>query len=360
MIDLNDCNEIISKDPDGYLKLLKETPEMCRQNNKEFNKNDWEKVSFDKILVSAMGGSAIGADLAKYLIENQTNLPIQIVRDYVMPNWLDENTLFLAISYSGNTEETISGYLEARKKKAKIFVITSGGKLSDLARSDKYPIWHLPKNLPPRTAWGLSFFTILSYLTKQNAAHFDDQQMEDMFLMMEKMIIENEEGIEVKENLAKQIAIGLQKTIPIVLGAQHLGAVARRWKGEFNENSKIPSYYEEFPELNHNSQQGLECSEELKKSLNFLILNSDSYHERNILRAKVIYETLVKTGFSATEIKIGGKSEADSIVGAVVLGDYISVYLAFLLDKNPVLFTAIEDLKSFLKTEEYVNRILNI
>lgn len=358
MINLNSTDEIKNADPDGYLEILQKTPEMCRDIWEKFKAENYEFEEFDKVVVCAMGGSAIGADMARFLVEKHTSLPIQIVRDYNLPNWVDEKTLAIVNSYSGNTEETLSGFVDARNRGAQIFAIASGGKLLELSKDNGYNHFELPKNLPPRTAWGLSFYVVLELLIKAKKIESDKLKLSESIDAMTEISEGSAADIDMDSNLSKQLARGLSSSIPIVFGAEHLASVARRWKGEFNENSKIPSFYEEIPELNHNLQQGLECKKELKDSLSIIILNSELYHDRNQKRAQIIQETFTNQEFDMTMVQVGGNTYEESITSAVMLGDYVSVYLALLLEKNPVLFTAIEELKAMLNTGEYTEKLL--
>jgi glucose/mannose-6-phosphate isomerase len=358
MLNLNNLSEIKSADPSGYLPILKNTPDQIKSVWEEFKKTNYPIRDFNKIIVCAMGGSAIGADMAKFIIEKYSELPIQIVRDYHLPNWVDAKTLAIIISYSGNTEETLSGYIEAKAKNAQIFCLASGGKLLELAKQNQHDYFVLPPNMPPRTAWGHSFFIVLELLIKMGKLTIEQTLLDQSIESMKKNINANFEEINQDQNQAKQIASSLVDSIPVVFGAEHLATVARRLKGEFNENTKIPAYYEEIPELNHNAQQGLECSSDLKKDLKIMILKNNLYHERNQVRADIIKQTFTAQGFDIKTIQIPGDNFTSSICQGVIIGDYISVYLAFLLGKDPVPFTAIEELKGMLKTGEYMEKII--
>jgi len=355
MINLNAIAEIKKADPDGYLDILAGTPSMCRDIWQQFQAQSYDLAEFDKIVVCAMGGSAIGADMARFLVEKHTKMPIQIVRDYKLPGWVDEKTLALVYSYSGNTEETLSGFVEAKKRGSQIFIVAAGGKLIELAKKYDLNYFELPKNYPPRTTWGLFFYITLELLIKSGRIKSGLLELEKSMAAMDKIVAANQAEIDIDNNLSKQIAVSLTNSIPIIFGAEHLASVASRWKKEFNENSKIVAFYDEIPELNHNLQQGLECKKELKNSLSMLVLSSELYHPRNLKRAQIIQETFTKQEFDVTTMQIGGKTYEESIVSAVLLGTYASVYLAFLLGKNPVLFEAIEELKDMLKTKEYTD-----
>ncbi len=358
MIDLNDVNEIEKSDPDGYLKILAETPSLCRQVLAEFDQVGLAKKKFEKVAICAMGGSAIGADLARYLLEFKTNLNIQVLRDYNLPNWVDNKTLVIAISYSGNTEETLTAFSLAKKRNCLIYVIASGGKLIEQTKNNLIDYFLLPTGLPPRTAWGLSFILVNELIRKYGALQKNDLDSKVMIDEMEKSIDAYRHALPIEKNPAKSIALSLVKSTPIIFGAEHLGVVARRWKGQFNENAKLPSFYEDLPELNHNSQQGLECGDEIKKSLSYLVLDSANYHPRNQLRAKVVFESWQKNGFDATLVQVGGENTFEEMIRCVILGDFVSVYLALMLGKNPVKYEAIEELKAYLKTEEYTKELL--
>lgn len=358
MIDLNEVSEIENSDPDGYFKILANTPDLCRKVLSEFDQVVLAKKKFEKVAICAMGGSAIGADLARYLLEFKTNLSIQVLRDYNLPNWVDNKTLVIVISYSGNTEETLTALSVAKKRNSIIYAIASGGKVIEQAKNNLFDYFLLPPGLPPRTAWGLSFILVNELMRKYGFLQKDDLDSKVMIEEMEKSIDNYRHSLPIDKNPAKSIALSLVKSTPIIFGAEHLGVVARRWKGQFNENAKLPSFYEDLPELNHNSQQGLECIDEIKRSLTYLVLDSENYHPRNQLRAKVVFESWQKSGFDATLVQVGGETAFEETIRCVILGDFVSVYLALMLGKNPVKYEAIEELKSYLKTEEYTKELL--
>jgi len=357
-VDLNNIESIKQADPSGYLPILKNTPADIKKVWEEFKAQNFAAKKFDKIVVCAMGGSAIGADMAKSVVEKYSHLPMQIVRDYQLPNWVDDKTLAIIISYSGNTEETISGFVDAQNRGAQIFCITSGGKLLELAQENSLDHFVLPPNMPPRTAWGHSFFVVLELLIKYEVLNPVLVSLDSSIQVMQETIEECWEDVSADKNEAKQIAAMLTESIPVVFAAEHLAAVARRWKGEFNENTKIHSFFDEVPELNHNAQQGLEAADDLKKAVRILILQSHLYHPRNQLRAQIIQESFSAQGLSTDLVKIGGKNITESICRGVIIGDYISVYLAFLLGHDPVPFQAIEDLKAKLDSKKYVAELL--
>lgn len=359
-LDLNDIESIKQADPSGYLPILKNTPAEIKTVWEDFKAQDFAPKKFNKIVVCAMGGSAIGADMAKSVVEKHSHLPMQIVRDYQLPNWVDEQTLAVIISYSGNTEETISGFVDAQNRAAQIFCITSGGKLLELAEKKSIDHFVLPPNMPPRTAWGHSFFVVLELLIKYEVLDPILASLNSSLVIMEETIARCQEAVDVEQNLAKQIALKLTDYTPVVFAAEHLAPVARRWKGEFNENTKIHSFFDEVPELNHNAQQGLEAVNDLKKTIRILILQSHLYHPRNQLRTRIIQESFSAQGLSTELVSLGGGNITESICQGVIIGDYISVYLAFLLGHDPVPFQAIEDLKSKLDSKKYVTELLNI
>jgi len=358
-LDLDNIEAVKLADPDGYLDILSNTPAEIEKVRQTFAQTKYKWKKFDKVVVCAMGGSAIGADMAKFIIEKYSHLPMQIIRDYNLPNWVDENTLALVLSYSGNTEESISGYLAARQKNAQIFVVAAGGKLIELAKENKNNFLLLPPNYPPRTTWGMFFFTVLDLMIQTDHISPDILPLEQAIAGMQAIIQENGSGNPADHNPAKTIARQLTDSIPVVFGAEHLASVASRWKKEFNENSKIISLYDEIPELNHNLQQGLECQEKLKQAVTFIILSSPLYHPRNLKRSEIIQTSFTEQNFAVMTVPVKGQTYLESIVNAVLVGTYASVYLAFLLGKNPVPFIAIEKLKAELQTEEYIDSILS-
>ena len=212
--------------------------------------------SYNKIIFCGMGGSAIGATFVENIIKDSINVPTYINTDYSLPNWVDNHTLVIITSYSGNTEETVSCYEQAIKKKNKPWIISSGGYLLQEAKKNNFTYCLLPENYPPRTAFGFMSSVLIQLLIKNN-------------IVKEKYLIHLKETVELIKNLSKQYikfdtndALELAKFIYkkniVIYASPNTKAVGYRFKSQLAENAKILSYYHYLPELSHNDVEGFE------------------------------------------------------------------------------------------------------
>ena len=294
-----------------------------------------EQLKFDRvfdvagaknIVIAGMGGSGIAGMIFQ---EIYSELPVYMVNDYHIPNFVDKETLFVAISYSGNTEETLSAYDKAAEKGAKMVAITSGGAL---ASESKEPII-IPQGLQPRAALG---YMIMPLLKSFGMAGNDE--IGEAYDILGKIDAQNEG----EKLIAEEIAMG--KKIPVIYGVYPYKAVAYRWKTQFNENSKVIAYSSSFPELNHNDTMALKNTYK-KSDFYFFCLsdNRDSRMDKRIKATEEITDTMFR------QIGARGKSRLSRIMSMVHIGDYITFHLAGLLDKDPLNVTEIEELKLKLK-----------
>ena len=199
------------------------------------------------LIVTGLGGSAISGDLVQSIAGPQLRIPLIVNRDYDLPKLVDASTLVIACSYSGNTEETLSAYQQARSAKAAIVCITSGGKLADLAKADANPVLSLPPGLPPRAALGHSLLTLLAAMqSMQFIPRMDDAVQETVELLSK---LRNLYGVENPEahNPAKSLARSLNGKIVVIYGSSGImGAAAYRWRSQIAENAKNLSFQTTF------------------------------------------------------------------------------------------------------------------
>lgn len=211
------------------------------------------------IVVTGLGGSAAGGDLLTALLANQGSVPCSVNREYAMPSFVDGDSLVFATSYSGNTEETLSAYQDAKARGASIVVVSSGGKLSEWAATDGFPLISVPGGQPPRTALGYMFMPLV--VACEQLGYLPDQDFDDVFSAIESVALTC--GFEQPEaaNPAKKLAQAMTGKLATLYGAggwQY--ALAQRWRGQINENSKEMVVTHFFPELCHNEILGWEGS----------------------------------------------------------------------------------------------------
>jgi len=350
MVDLDKVSAYRQFDKLGMLDHLHRFPEQCQRA--------WEKVQrfelppeharISNVVIAGMGGSAIGGDIAGRLALIESKVPVWVHRDYRLPAFVDESTLVIASSYSGNTEETLSAFTESLKTRAKKMVITSGGKLKHLAESEGIPVFVIDYQAPPRAAFPHSFVPLVGIFQKLGLLGNKSADLHEAVDILNKISTDLIETRPLASNPAKQLAAKLWGRIAVIYGAEILSEVARRWKGEFNENSKAWAFFENFPELNHNAVVGYEFPPEAKERTFVLMLRSSSLHARNLLRYEVTAKLLAKAGIAYEFTEATGKSALSQVLSLILLGDYASFYLSMLNRVDPTHVDAINFVKQYL------------
>ncbi len=302
----------------------------------------------DRVIISGMGGSAIGGDLAAAVVAEHSTLPIQVLRDYGLPAYADEHTLVIASSYSGNTEETLSSFRAARERGCALVAVTTGGELARLAGEWQVPLVTFQYESQPRAALGYSLVSLLGVLRARGLAGDVDADLEQALLVLAQQDAQLGPPLPQAENLAKQLASDLAGHLPIVVGAGPLATVAKRWKTQFNENGKAWAYSEPLPEMDHNALSGIEFPVTATDWLRVLFLESDGLHPRNRLRIDLTQQVFEEHGIRCHRVSVPGASLLAQILAGVQIGDYVSCYLAFLYRTDPTKIGAIVTLKEKL------------
>ena len=350
MNDLDKPQTYRQYDPSGMLKHLHDFPEQCQrawQNALKFDlPRDYARV--DKATILGMGGSAIGGEIVRRLTLLENRLPIWVHRGYDPPPFLDGNTLLIASSYSGNTEETLSSFAESLKIPAKKLVLTRGGKLKELAEKEGVPIFLIDYQAPPRAAFPHSFISLLGIFHKLGLLEDKSADLEEATQVLNKLSAELVESMPLISNPAKQLATKLSGKLAVIYGAGILSEVAQRWKTQLNENSKAWAFYEVFPELNHNAVVGYQFPPEIREGILVVLLHSSLLHPRISIRYRLTVEILTKAGVSYELVEAMGESPLAQMMSLILLGDYVSFYLAILNSIDPTPVASIDYLKSRL------------
>ena len=319
-------------DNSNMLKVIEEFPQQCR-TALDLPKGMTVSGKVDKIVVAGMGGSAVGGDLLKVYMHD-SKVPVFVVRDYKVPNFVDENTLVFAVSYSGNTEETLGAFEDASKKKAKIVAVTSDGQLSSMAKK----VIKIPSGLQPRAALGYTFFPMLGVLANSGIVDVKGKEIEEMLGILSK----TDEFKTVGERIAKKI----QLRTPIVYASEMLGAVAYRWKTQFNENSKVAAFHHVFSEMNHNEIAGYQ---NINKNDFIVIFIRDKFDNEGVKKRMDITKEIISSRVDVEEIFTRGEHLLSRIFSGIYYGDYASYYLALANRIDPTPVTVIENLKKKLR-----------
>ncbi|MCM8797951.1 MAG: bifunctional phosphoglucose/phosphomannose isomerase [Candidatus Omnitrophica bacterium] len=325
----------------NMLPLLQDFPAQCKDS---YLLGEEIKIPptyhlFKYVVFCGMGGSAIGGDIIRAAYLYRIKFPIFVIKNYSLPNFVDEETLFFVCSYSGNTEETISAYQEAKKRRAKIIVISSGGILRELAEKDASPFVKIPPGYPPRQALAYFVFTPLKILEKINILPNLEPEWQETISLLEKLRDKNFSPEVKKGNFAWELAQLLKNKFPVIYGQiDYLEAVCARWRAQLAENSKVLSSIHFFPEMNHNEIVGWRFPEAVLKKFFIIFLRDNQEQERIERRIEVTKEIFSRDGFKFKEVRAEGNFLLARIFSLIYLGDYVSYYLALLnrVDPTPV------------------------
>ena len=299
-----------------------------------------------KIVVSGMGGSAIAGDVVAGLFISKLGLPVFVARDYQLPAFVDSETLVIALSYSGDTEETLSAALEAIGKKAMVVCVTSGGKLLALAEKNKLPHFLIPGHYQPRAALPYLLLPILKVLAKLGLYPDLEKDFNEALAVLRQQ--QKELGFDVlaKDNQAKQLAKAIAGKLPIILAASGITeAAAKRLKSQLSENSKQTSLVSIFPEMCHNEIVNLAALKRSKHSFCALLLRDEESPPRLKKRIEITKSLVGGELGGIQDVCTQGKSDLARILSLIYLGDMLSVYLAALLGRDPSEIEVITKLK---------------
>lgn len=353
MIDLDAAKIIKKYDRSDMLGLMEALPSQCadaKAIGAGFRPPRQFRPSCANVVCTGLGGSAIGADLVRSYVADEIGVPLLVNRNYTLPDFAGNQTLVIASSYSGNTEETISSYQDARRRKTEVIVITSGGKLKTMAEDDNNPVLAIPQGLPPRAALGYSSISLLMVLSKiglvGDKSHAIDEAIEVM-----KDLRDEEIGPAVPKtrNPAKQIAAELAGRFPVIYGGHdHTDAVVTRWKGQLSENAKTLSSGHVFPELTHNEIVGWRNPKEILRNFIAVILRDSGDHPRNSRRMDITKKILQREKVKVIEVFSSGTGLLARIFSLVYIGDFVSFYLTMLNREDPTPVKRITYLKEEL------------
>jgi glucose/mannose-6-phosphate isomerase len=349
-IDLDDLKIYPPADPENMLARIRELPEQCRRAWRQAMDFDLPPGydTVDKVVILGMGGSAIGGDLVKDIIEAEAGVPVIVHRGYGLPAFVDGRTLIITSSYSGNTEETLSGFEPSLKTGARVLAVTTGGRVKEMAEANGVPVFKIDYAAQPRAALGFSFVPTLGILQKLGFIADKASDLAETVDVLETLVTKLDEKSPQVSNPAKQLAHHLHGKLAVVYGAGILAGAAHRWKTQLNENGKAWAFYEVFPELNHNATVGYPFPTELIDKIRVVLLRSALFSERIKLRYEVTCELLGRAGVGYDFVDGVGESPLSQMMSAVMTGDFTSYYLAVLNRVDPTPVEAISYLKDRL------------
>jgi glucose/mannose-6-phosphate isomerase len=298
------------------------------------------------LVVAGMGGSAIGGALARAALGDHASRPIFVTRAYGIPTWTTPDTMVLCASYSGETEETLACYESAGALGARRTVVTTGGRLAEMARADGVPVIPLPGGFQPRAAVAYMIVASLEVAALCGAGPRLTSEIDVAASHIEQLVAEW--GPDAPEDsLAKEIARGLFGTTPVIAGAGLTTPIAYRWKTQINENAKQPAFFHELPELDHNELVGWEGARDVGRFSAIFLDDSDA-HPRVKERMDLTERLIADNAVASFRLETRGQTAIERVVSLVLLGDLVSIYLAALRGVDPGPVKAIDELKAAL------------
>ncbi len=342
---LDDLEKLAEIDGQGLLDTLEDFPEQIESVVEELKLN---LLPFkpDEIVVAGMGGSGIIGDLLKSFLANRISIPIYVVKDYELPHFVSKNTLLFIISYSGNTEETLSAAEMGIEKGAKVVAISSNGKLENMCGGKGVVFIKAPSGYHPRAAIAFMFVPVLEFLS-DILVYDPDVAIIDTLSELRNLRDKIKKSVPAAENEAKRIAQRIHGKIPVIYGHSIYNAVANRWHTQFNENAEILSWYGAIPEMNHNEIVGW-AGDDRSSDFVPILLREVNEDERITKRIEITKKLAFPQCEDIIEVSAEGETRLARIMYLVYLGDYVSLYLAALNGKDPGPVKVIDRLKEQL------------
>lgn len=304
-----------------------------------------EKSSFsfsgkeiDNIVITGLGGSGIGGVVVSQLVRNRCNVPIVTNNSYTLPSFIDDSTLVIACSHSGNTEETLIALKEAQAANCEIACITSGGKLKTIAEENGYNHIIIPDGRSPRAMFPYSVVALLYTLNKYSL--ITDDVLNDLKSATEFISKSNKEC----ENLGAELAENIFGKQIILYSDSEFGGALTRFRQQLNENAKILASSHIYPEMNHNELVGWAGG----SNEAVITFRTDFDHKRTSLRMDVCKEIITKKTNSFYEVPVKGNTQIEATLYMVLIGDWCSVYLSEKLGVDNIEVKVIDFLKSEL------------
>ena len=312
----------------------------------------------ENIILAGMGGSAIGGELFKDYVRETAKVPIEISREYRLPHYAGKKTLVILASYSGDTEETLSTFLDALRLRCMVYCVSSGGALIRYAEKLNVPYLKVEGGMQPRAALPYMLMPLLKCAQELGMASKIETEFAEATDLLGKASNENEPGKPLSENFAKKLATHLSALSPVVYGFGVYRGVAVRFKQQFNENAKVPAKWEVFSELNHNETMGWESAGDLAKSFGVVFLRD--VEEPVEIRSRIeTTKTLMQSSVSNMfEVWAQGKGVLGKMLYTILVGDFTSVYLAYLRGVDPTPVNTVAIMKKRIEENKFKEKTL--
>jgi glucose/mannose-6-phosphate isomerase len=344
---LDDQNVLRQRDPEDALAVAASEYSQAESDVRIWDsENDGRVIT--NVVVAGMGGSALAALLAKAWLKDDIKVPFEVLRSYDVPASVGSGTLFIASSYSGNTEETVSALEQATAKGAQLAILTAGGQLMDMAGSYKIAHVEIPAHLQPRMAVIYNLRGLIQLL-----AHFEivygtkNEEIIQAAGWLKNESLAWGKDVPTEHNYAKQLALLAVGKTPVFYGGALTAPVAYKWKISWNENAKNVSFWNEYSEFNHNEFIGW-SSHPVEKPFAVFDLISHLEHPQIIKRFEISDRLLSGMRPKSTVVTLKGDTSIQQLLWGSILADFVSIYVAILNGVDPTHVGLIEKLKTEL------------
>lgn len=339
---LDNANVIAQRDPQDALGVVSK---QCDYFGLEFDAQFQPTSDVANIVWAGMGGSA----LPMVVVQSwpQTKIPFEIVRNYDIPPYVGSNTLFVASSYSGNTEETLSALAQAESAGAQIVIVAAGGKLAEIATQKNYPLFAIPAGIQPRMATFAFVAAFAQIIRPLGVASADISELKRVGEWLRQKVTSWTAEVPIEHNYAKQLAQKLMGKTTVMYAGPKLFPAANKWKICMNENAKNTAWVNQYPEFNHNEFIGW-SSHPIEKLFAVVEIRSTLEHDRVVKRFEVTERLLSGMRPAPIVVTPEGDSLLQQLAWSFALGDFTSIYLALLNGVNPTPVELVEKLKTEL------------
>jgi glucose/mannose-6-phosphate isomerase len=351
---LDDIDEMRRLDPGGVLNLV---AGFSGQLQEALRISDSVRLpenlgGLENIVIVGLGSSGIGGDAIRELVSCEAEIPVTVVKDHRLPAFIDKKALVFVVSHSGNTEETLSAYEIACQRGAGLICVTSGGRLLEAARSHSVPAVVVPGGLPPRCA--LAYLATPILVSLGTLGYIEDRRevLREAAQLIEDLTRVVHVEAPASVNQAKRLALAIYGKVPLIYGSSGMTSVAAlRWKTQINENSKAHAFWNVFPELTHNEVVGWSARPDISKGMHVVLLR-DKQEDNKVKRRIEITKELMTEASGVSEVFSHGKTKEARLLSLIHIGDFLSLYLAFLYNQDPKPVKAIDYLKNRLADED--------
>jgi glucose/mannose-6-phosphate isomerase len=348
-VDLDDEAAVRATDRGGMLGAIGSLAQHCRDGYAAgLSARDLPDLAdVRSVVFCGMGGSAVAGDVLRSVFRDRLGIPIEVNRAPELPEHAGPHSLVFASSYSGNTSETLSAFREATKRGCRSIVVSSGGTITDEAGESGVPVVSVPGGFQPRAALGWISFAALGALEAAGLLPPLADDVAEAATVIEARAAVCRPGVPVAENEAKHLAQAIGERVPVVWGAEGIGAVAAaRWKTQMNENGKVPAWWSSMSELDHNEVVG--WTEPFGEAHAVIALRHEGEDAEIAARFPLSLQIAADAGADTQEVWAEGRSALARLLSLIALGDYASTYVAVRRELDPTPVDVIQRLKAAL------------